>query len=555
MDEKHGQSTLINPRDILTHDMHFLRRYWLLISAVFIGAILRMTNLNWDAGGRLHPDEALIINGVLSVKLFSQLFPGFHDYNGFSVYLLKIMTLFMTFITHDASWSQTPEGVTVAGRYVSAVLSTMSILLVYLSGKRIWNNRVGLLAAILIAALPLHIQLAHFYTTESILVCLFLILIYGTALYMEVPNMHSLVRMSVAAGLLIATKNTSYLFLPIPIIGILMNKKGAGRTIQAMAICTGISVTVFFLASPYSFIDFLGYAQRSAYLRDVVSGRLLMDWTVQFMDTNGWFWIPNIGISFGPAAMAGCIGMIGSLLHRKKTAGNMDLLLAVWGIGFSLFLSLTYLKFIRYSAPLLPLMALFGAKFLSDIYSSRLGKMLVYGCAGLQIIMGIMYVSIYLKPHTSLVAAQWIRRTVPPGSIIIIEEWNSIIRLNRPEFAGTSYTLRSFNFYSLPDDEKKMKYFSAISSDAAYIILESPKVKNTITRLSARYPKSSRWYADLDAGNLGFKKVMTFSSYPAIGPVLLPDEWSEETYTVFDHPTITVYKREGVCAPGIACNQ
>ncbi len=260
-------------------------------------------------------------------------------------------------------------------------------------------------------------------------------------------------------------------------------------------------------------------------------------------------------MSFGPIFIAGCIGICGFLLHKKNSTWKTEAIFALWGVGFYIFLSLTYLKFTRYSAPLLPLIALFGAKFLFDIHRTRVGKILLYGFAGMQLSMGLMYFSIYTTPHTSLSATQWILRNVPPHTAILTEEWNGIIRFTRPELTDKRYLLYSFNFYSLPDDDAKMLRLSTITSTSTYIILESPKIKNTITRLSMRYPKSSRWYTDLEAGVLGFRKVAVFSSYPALGAFTIPDDSMEETFTVFDHPTITIYKRNNVCAPGIPCNK
>ncbi len=46
----------------------------------------------------------------------------------------------------------------------------------------------------------------------------------------------------------------------------------------------------------------------------------------------------------------------------------------------------------------------------------------------------------------------------------------------------------------------------------------------------------------LQDGTLGFKQVATFTSYPQLGPITLNDERTEETFTVFDHPTIRIYK-------------
>jgi hypothetical protein len=59
-----------------------------------------------------------------------------------------------------------------------------------------------------------------------------------------------------------------------------------------------------------------------------------------------------------------------------------------------------------------------------------------------------------------------------------------------------------------------------------------------------------KYYEDLFSGKSGFTKVAEFSSYPRIqlfGKTIFefPDESAEETFTVFDHPVMRVYKRNG----------
>ena len=48
-------------------------------------------------------------------------------------------------------------------------------------------------------------------------------------------------------------------------------------------------------------------------------------------------------------------------------------------------------------------------------------------------------------------------------------------------------------------------------------------------------------------GRLGFEKIKQFSSYPKLSFLRLnlefPDEDAEETWSVFDHPVIRIFKK------------
>lgn len=504
-----------------------------LLFIIFLGAVLRFTNLNWDAGGRLHPDEALIVNGALSIQFFSQLFPGFHDYNGLSVYLLRLFSLGI----------DTPTQLTHIGRFLSALLSMLTIPLVFSLGKKLWNTNVGMLAALLFTFTPLSIQLAHFYTTESIIIFLFTWLLWSVVVFWQTPTFRAIIFMGITSGLLLATKNTAYLFLPIPIATLLTGKKHV-RLFSVLSFAL-IVILVFFLTSPFSFLDLSGYLARSRYLSDVVSGNLLMDWTMQFQQTNGLFWIKNLAFGMGPISLIGVIGLIGALpLSKFRESLHPKTIFAIWSFGFLFFLSFTYLKFIRYSAPLIPLFALFAAKLLWDIQKSALGKILLSAAILAQIIWAAMFFHIYLVPHPALRAATWITQHIPAGSTILREEWNSIIHFDTGVLAGKQYSLPRFNLYTLPDTISKEKILIRKLASAQYITVESPKVRNTIRSHPHLYPYMNTYYKHVDSGALGFIKIAEFSSYPQLGPFTYKDESAEETWYAFDHPTVTIYGKK-----------
>ena len=68
---------------------------------------------------------------------------------------------------------------------------------------------------------------------------------------------------------------------------------------------------------------------------------------------------------------------------------------------------------------------------------------------------------------------------------------------------------------------------------ADYIFVPSRRI---FANLNNRYPLLNKYYTDLFSGKLGFEKVAEFSAG-------LNDEQAEETWSVFDHPVIRIYKR------------
>ena len=69
-----------------------------------------------------------------------------------------------------------------------------------------------------------------------------------------------------------------------------------------------------------------------------------MDWTMQFQDTTGLFWILNLLFAFGPLSILGPIGIVGFLSNNYKTWKKPLYVIAMWCIGFLIFLACTILN-------------------------------------------------------------------------------------------------------------------------------------------------------------------------------------------------------------------
>lgn len=433
---------------------------------------------------------------------------------------------------------------TIVGRYLSAFISSVSVLLFYLLLIKLFPPTIALASTTAFSFSPLLIQLAHFYTTDSILVFLLILLLFCMHNYSVKPSIKNLIFLSIPLGLSIATKNTGYLFLPLPLCAVLFSKQSINQKLAYATLLTAITITIFFFTSPYSFLDFSGYVSRSKYLSDVVSGKLTFDWTMQFLETTPWYWLLQTIYAFGPLAIAGPIG-IGLLMKNQKQEKRKSFLLpiALWTFGFMVFLSMTYLKFIRYNAPLAPLYALGFGYLLLKFNKKPIAVLLINILLIIQVLYGTMFFSIYTTPHTSLQAAEWITKNIPNKSNLLREEWNNIIRYDNEPLAQKNLLIDSMNFYTLSDRDKVDTIIKKLLTNN-YIILDSPKVRNTMHRLSDRYPYSAAFYELLENGALGFIKVAEFTNYPRIGSIEINDEGAEETFTIFDHPTVRIYKKQ-----------
>ena len=112
---------------------------------------------------------------------------------------------------------------------------------------------------------------------------------------------------------------------------------------------------------------------------------------------------------------------------------------------------------------------------------------------------------------------------------------------------SNNYNVISFNFYDLDENHSLQIELKNHLAAADYIFVPSRRI--FANHPKQEYPMLNQYYIDLFNGKLGFKKVAEFNSYPKIclpftdKCLTFPDEQAEETWTVFDHPVIRIYKR------------
>jgi hypothetical protein len=92
------------------------------------------------------------------------------------------------------------------------------------------------------------------------------------------------------------------------------------------------------------------------------------------------------------------------------------------------------------------------------------------------------------------------------------------------------------------DDAAKVQYLSTNLSSANYIIFNSRRLYGTLINLTDKYPITSKYYKLLFAGKLGYQQVAQFSSYPSLFSLQINDDASEETFQVYDHPKVIIFK-------------
>lgn len=370
-----------------------------------------------------------------------------------------------------------------------------------------------------------------------------------------------------------------------------------------LLILSGVSIaaltTVFAIAlSPYNIIELQDFLSSMDYESAVGFGTYKAFYTRQFeMTTPFLFQFSHIlpfvlGLPFFLLSVAGFL-----FLSWKRPEYNLLRL-----IFLLLFIpqAVVYAKWTRFVSPAFPMLVLFGLLFLyyfyaavqsRKVFSGRATKILLSVVVFLTLLPGIAFLRVYMAPDPRYQASEWMYANMNDGSRILAETANVVDLPILPEdtvvgvdVPAKSFQNISFDSYNLDENLFLQEEFEYHIQQADYIIVPTRRVfanhtcewpdteaysnQKPLLRihqyiplpdpinpptdrcawLESKYPRLNEYYRKLFSGELGFEPVAEFSSYPAIeiaGATLIafPDEKAEETWTVFDHPVVRIFKR------------
>ena len=522
--------------------------FFLIFFLIIVASIFRFYNLNWDLGNFFHPDERNIDNAVARIIFFSQLNPQFFAYGGFSIYLYRAAADLTAFITHNSSWTSDWGLLNVIGRFFSALFSTITILPIYFLAKKLSNKKIALLAIALYTFTVTSIQTAHFGVTESLItligisICLFSVLLYKKL------DLKTAIALAFITGIGIAAKTTtiSYLIMPLASYFILLIKRQNKFTTLFFNffIFAVVCFLVFIILSPYTFLDFGKFMESMNYESGVATGSLPVVYTLQFDHTLPYlFQIKNFFWQMGLNAIFAVLGFIYVLFMTIKKRKPEYIIFSIFPLIYFLYVGSWHTKFIRYMVPLMPFLIISASILLFKIKSrfERIGNLLIMFILITSIIWSLAFFSIYLRPQTRIEASKWIYYNIPYNSKVLNEQWDDGLPVSIGQFNPGLYQITSLAMYD-QDGTDKINYLAQNLSASNYIIINSRRLYGTLIHLTDKYPITSKYYKLLFAGKLGYNQAASFTSYPGIFGISINDDSSEETFQVYDHPKVIIFK-------------
>ncbi len=509
---------------------------FLIFNIVLICILLtRFCGLNWGNSFFFHPDENNMVNSVLSMS-FKNLNPNFFAYNQFP--------LFLTFFTtpkHDF------YHVTLTLRFWSAIFSSFSILFFYLIAKKIFPQKRELLAFVfLLIFTPGLIQLAHFGTTESILFFAFSANILLALNYFNHQKTKYLFLTALVSAIAIASKITGIFFvLPILfslIFSLLVETHHDAslhrfkKFLFSILSLSLLTLVFTFIFTPFSFLKISDFKSSMIYETGVATGNILVFYTRQFINTIPYiFQFTHIfpytsGIFIFIFSIIGFIFFIFNFKKISLTTKKKLLIILFPCLIYFLYNGQLFTKWTRFMSPIFFIGPLFTVFFLSKIKSKIIYLILCL----LSILPGIYFCRRYFLVDNRSIASIWLINQIPSTSLILSESGNVV---NLPVY-NSNLQVNNFDFYNLDFDSNLDSQLTTQLSKSEYIILPSRRVfKN---QNNSNFPVSQKYYQSLFSGQLGFNQIKQFNYNLSL---FLNDENAEETWSVFDNPTIRIYKK------------
>ncbi|HRO90339.1 MAG TPA: glycosyltransferase family 39 protein, partial [Promineifilum sp.] len=428
----------------------------ILLSAV----TLRLTGLDWDGFQHHHPDERYITWVATTIEFPSigqiteaaqwrpetSTFNPFHwppgagsegivvlqgeprdfAYGHVPLYLGVAATRLVEWVAPPllrllpADWSLTADVLNGAGRiefhhlaavgrFLTALFDAGTVLFIFLLGRRLYGVAAGLLAAALLSVTVLHIQLAHFFTSDPYLTFFVVAAVYfmvaahgdwaaGPA--GEGRGKWYFILAAIMVGLAIGSKFTAVL-LSLPLLWTAAAIGPSSRRRYWALLGIVVAALAFALTNPFAVLDWTctppstgggesglsATLSRSCYIQNIltqnamVSGRADLGFTRQYAGTIPYVYFGEMLVRWGLGPLLGLVALAGLAVSAWDVARSLRgvaginealqrllrqpvVIVLLWVLPYLLLTGGFYVKFLRYMQPIAPFLILFGAALL-----------------------------------------------------------------------------------------------------------------------------------------------------------------------------------------------
>gem|GEM_PF-968700 len=364
----------------------------ILIGIFALAAFLRLWGVSWGMPYIFHPDERFMISrgvyffsGDFNPHLF--IYPSLLMYilflfNGLQFIFARLFGAFPSLEEFTNLYHSDPATFYIPNRVVIVLFALLSIYVVYKIANEITNRETGLLAASLLAVLPVHVMHSHFVTTDVPCLAFVLLSFFYSLRIIDSGGSKNYILAAVFGGLAASIKYNGGMIVccmimahwlrvwqenPIPWQDKLKRVFRSTFSPKLIFNCF-LSVLVFILTSPYVILDFNSFLNDFLFQLAVqrrghglifvgIENKIFYELFVVFKNWGGW---PFLILIFA------------GLLYSLKRVNAKIFLFLFWIAIYSLALFSSNDLFVRYTILLIPFVTILAAKSVYEgLYESN----------------------------------------------------------------------------------------------------------------------------------------------------------------------------------------
>jgi len=557
-----------------------LRNTNLILAVVLTLAFsLRTVGINWDDYTHIHPDERFLTSILSRIghidnltqnarercqdeKLSYYFFntncsffnPNNVDNGSFAYGTLPLFIVYgsaqltaqlnLVGFENPKDWT-TYDYLQIVGRLISALADTVTILFIYLIGRRLFSSWHGLLAACLYTFAVLPIQLSHFWTVDPFANLFFVVGLFASVEISLRDQFWPFGVFGLALGAAVASRvNLLPMAILVPAALLIRwqqitqdETQSRQRWIFSATLLTlitaSISLVTFRIFQPYAFAGptFINWNLNPKWIEDIgyvsqLSSTPSDGWppSVQWFNrlhyVYPWFnmsvW--GMGPVLGSAASVALLTAIIDQLRKRRLSPTLGLL-TVWVVVYFAIMGGLHQMTMRYYLPLysaLVLLVAWGVLSLPKRWGFRLIGLIVAAT----VIWALAFTSIYLQPLTRVDASRWITEQVPAtitlqdnkgGSLSTTVSQDAFRYPLQTAFKGESYLGKPFEVTA----NQQFRHFEIVFTD--------PSVTQTTIQLLKELDNDQRntvFEFSLNSDEQGHVRFDTrdFPNFPGIPP-------------------------------------
>ncbi len=531
-------------------ERHLNEWLWFVIA---LGVVLRVQGLGWDQGLLLNPDERNIGTAAARLAFPDHLVPDFNAYNGLALYLARLLAWLISPFTGTPGTD--PAAIVLAGRILSAAYASLALPVLAAIARRAFGLPIALFVVACAVFSPGLIQSAHFATTESGLVLCLTVLIWLCQTYLrgETGHLPFAAQAGLALGIGFGLKTTALVFAVCPLVAVLVVRRESKQVpgiIGMGALAGAITLVLALITTPQLWAATHAYLDTMRFEGDVVRGTAEVYWTYQFEGAiSGLFELSQLPWLLGPVVPAlGLAAVVAlAIAVRRGDRKAIELLpVLAFAIVYSVTICSWYAKFVRYLAPLLPVLMLFAGYFCAQLADLRMRKGVMVATGVATALVGLMQAALYQNLDPRIAAWDWLLPQLTAGDRIAVEPADV-----GPPYGAPRAGPVEVRFVPVLDKSSpgKIVEMADALAQSRWLIVASRRHYSVLPRLARRFPEMCGYYDALWSGRLGYQPVATFRRRPALPAAIDPTGQAEETFTVFDSPQVFVFAKTSALTP------